>query len=60
MIVFRDMCFCINKECKKKNKCQRALENYSDEQKKGKYFSVAEFKCDKNSSMFIKIPSIGL
>lgn len=56
MLVFKDICFCANKNCTKRNKCARALENYTDEEKSGKYFSISEFNCsDKNkTNMFIK------
>mgnify|MGYP001589252930 FL=1 len=52
-MLFKDICFCDNKECKKRKKCGRALENYSDEEKKGRLFSMAIFNCEENN-MFIK------
>ena len=52
-MLFKDICFCDNKECKKRKKCTRALENYSDEEKKGRLFSMAIFNCEENN-MFIK------
>ena len=52
-MLFKDICFCDNKECKKRKKCARALENYSDEEKKGRLFSMAIFNCEGNN-MFIK------
>lgn len=55
MIVFKDMCFCMNDTCKKRNKCARALENYSDEDKKDHYFSMANFNCNAGSNMFCKV-----
>lgn len=56
MVVFKDICFCANQDCKKRKKCARALENYSEETKKDKYFSMADFKCNDKirRNMFIK------
>lgn len=51
-MLFKDMCFCDNQECNKRKRCARALENYSEEEKKGRLFSMAIFNCDENN-MFI-------
>lgn len=55
-----DTCYWINKECKIRNKCARAIENFNQEYFKDKFISQAEFDCKKGMNMFIKIPSIGL
>ena len=56
MLVFKDICFCTNKSCNKRNKYAIALETYTDEEKSGKYFSMSEFNCsNKNKmNMFVK------
>lgn len=60
MIGFIDVCFCSNKNCKRRNKCARAIENFNQDYFKDKWISQAEFKCNNGLDMFIKIPSIGL
>lgn len=39
-----DICFCDNKECKKRKSCLRALENHIKDDLPP-YISVAHFKC---------------
>ena len=39
-----DICFCDNKECKKRKRCLRAIENHNKDDLPS-YYSVANFKC---------------
>lgn len=39
-----DICFCENKECKKRKSCMRALENH-DRNSLTELISIANFKC---------------
>lgn len=50
-----DICFCENKECKKRKQCYRALENHIRDDLPP-YISVAHFKCNiqENINYFIK------
>ncbi|HFD2033517.1 TPA: hypothetical protein ACF2DD_002094 [Clostridium perfringens] len=55
-----DTCFCTNENCKNRNRCARAIENFNEEYFKDKFISQADFKCNEGSSMFIQIPSVGI
>lgn len=54
MSTFLDICFCINKDCNKRERCARAIENY--ESHDINMISIAYFKCKgKLNNNFIKL-----
>lgn len=60
MMLFRDMCFCATKTCKKRKECARALENYDMKDTRGNFFSLADFNCDNRdtNSMFMRLGGV--
>lgn len=57
MSTFLGICFCINQDCKKREKCARALENY--ESNDINLISMAYFECKgKLNNDFIKLKKV--